>query len=105
MIDRDAAKSLVLRYLSTRPCKHGSRWVVLDDDTEEFDIAWMFCWTLERLTKPGHQGTGMVGNYPILVDKRDGLLYAWTMLEPLDRVLEKLRHDKGSLPRLDTGSG
>jgi hypothetical protein len=105
MIDRDAAKSLVLRYLSIRPCLHGSRWVVVDDETQEFDIAWMFCWTLERLTRSGAQGSGMVGNYPILVDKRDGSLYAWTMLEPLERVLEKLRHDQGSLPRLDIDGG
>src|SRR5262245_48690634 len=100
MIDQDAAKSLVLRYLSTRPCKHGSRWVVLDENTEEFDIAWMFCWTLERFMKPGYQGTGMVGNYPILVRKTDGALFMWTMLEPIEQALDKLRGDQPALPRI-----
>jgi hypothetical protein len=100
MIDRDAAKTLVLRYLSARPCKHGSRWIVLNEDTQEFDIAWMFCWTLERLKMPGNTGTGMVGNYPILVRKSDGALFMWTLLEPLDRVLEKLQDDQPALPRI-----
>jgi hypothetical protein len=102
MIDRNTAKSLVERYLSTLPPKQGSRWAVDDKETLEFDIAWMFCWTLKKYIDRRGERPAMAGNRPILVDKRDGSLYAWAMLEPLDRLLEKLRHDKTSVARLST---
>jgi Immunity protein 35 len=105
MIDRETAKSLVLRYLSTLPPKDGSGWDVEDEKTTELDDVWMFCWTLKSLIERGGKRPGMVGNYPILVDKADGSLYAWTMLEPLERLLEKLRHDKTVLPRLNPEGG
>lgn len=105
MIDRDTAKNLVLRFLSTLPEKNGSEWAVEDDKTEEFDVGWLFCWTLRKfIGRAGHR-PGMVGNNPILVDKTDGSLYSWSLLEPFDQVLEKFRNDKGSLPRLEIEDG
>lgn len=100
MISREEAKLLVERYLSTLPPKQGSAWAVVDDDTTEFDLAWMFFWTLKKFIDRGGPRPAMAGNCPILVDKRDGSLYNWSMVEPLDQVLEKLRHDKASLYRL-----
>jgi hypothetical protein len=97
VVDHDTARAIVLRYLSSIPSVDGSNWVVDDSDTEEYDIAWLFCWTSKRLLARGTQRPGLVGNHPILVDKRDGAIYAWTMLQPLDSVLAKLREDKSSL--------
>jgi hypothetical protein len=88
MIDQETAKSLVERYLSTLPTKSGSGWIVLDHRTVELDIAWLFFWTLERLAQPGARGNGMAGNCPLLVDKRDGSLYSWSMLEPIEGLLK-----------------
>jgi hypothetical protein len=101
MIDRETAKSIVQRYLSTLPPKDGSGWAIEDEKTKDLDDVWMFCWTLKSRIDRGGQRRGMVGNYPILVDKTDGSLYVWTLLEPLEQVLEKLRHDKTSVPRLN----
>lgn len=71
MIDRDAAKALVLRYLSTRPSKYGGGRIVMDDNTLEFDIAWMFSWTLDRIPRPDYgcpgQGSWPVGGLPLAV--------------------------------------
>jgi hypothetical protein len=100
MIDRDTARSLVLRYLSTLPCEEKSGWAIVDNETEDHDIMWLFCWTLKSLVKRGDKRPGTVGCRPILVDKADGILYIWALHEPLDRVLEKFRHDRISLPRL-----
>lgn len=99
-IDRETAKSRAQRYLSAVPRQFDGDWVILDHRTQEFDVAWMFWWTHESLAMPDTRGTGTVGNYPILVDKSDGTLYVWTLLEPLDRLLETIRHDKSSAPRL-----
>lgn len=103
MIDRDTGRSLVERYLSTLPPKYGSRWAVEDEKTVELDEAWMFSWTLESLIGRSGERPGMAGNCPILVDKKDGSLYAWSMLEPLDRLLERIRHDKAGVPRWNPG--
>jgi hypothetical protein len=91
----------VLRYLSTVKSIDGSEWDVDEVQTEEHDVAWLFCWdTKDRLTGKRRR-VGLTGNYPILVRKADGALFMWTLLEPLHRVLEKLREEQPALPRLD----
>jgi hypothetical protein len=40
----------VLRFLSTLKPRDGSEWDVDDKQTEEHDVAWLFCWdTKDRL--------------------------------------------------------
>jgi Immunity protein 35 len=100
LIDHDTAKQSVLRYLSTLKSIDGSEWVVDDEKTEEHDVAWLFCWdTKDRLTGKRPR-RGLTGNYPILVRKADGALYSWTLLEPLEHALDKLRSGQPALPRL-----
>ena len=100
MIDHDTAKQSVLRYISSIRSIDRSEWIVDDQQTEEHDVAWVFCWdTRDRLTGKRPR-KGLTGNYPILVRKADGALFMWTLLEPLERVLEKLRGEEPALPRI-----
>jgi hypothetical protein len=101
MIDHDTAKGIVLRFLATVPLIDDSGWGVIDEKTREYDVAWFFQWTVKSSLEPGARRYPMAGNNPLLVDKRDGTLYAWSLLEPLDRVLDKLKNNKGALRPLD----
>jgi hypothetical protein len=89
-----------LRYISTVKSIDDSEWIVDDEKTEEHEAAWLFCWDTEARLTGRHPRKGLTGNYPILVRKIDGALYMWTLLEPLERVLEKLRDEQPALPRI-----
>jgi hypothetical protein len=100
MIDKATATTLARQYLATSPEKDGSGWDVLEERTEELDEMWLLFWHLKVLIAAGGRLPGLVGNCPILVDKKDGTLYAWTMLERLEPLLKRFRRDKSVLPRL-----
>lgn len=100
MIDKHAAKQAVLRYLSSLKRLDGSEWIVDDEKTEEHDVAWLFCWDSKDRLSGKRPWRGLTGNYPILVNKTDGSLYSWTLLEPLEQAPEKLRSGQPALPRL-----
>jgi hypothetical protein len=89
-----------MRFLSTLKPREGSEWQIDDEQTEEHEAAWLFCWDTKDRLAGKRPRKGLTGNYPILVRKADGALYMWTLLEPLERVLEKLRDEQPALPRV-----
>jgi hypothetical protein len=98
MILKEQARERVARWLAELPrASCGSPWVILDDDTEQFEQFWLFSWTSRGAQK---RGIGLAGNYPIAVAKDDGQMYFWTVLFPLEEFAERFRTSRTSLARV-----
>lgn len=100
MIDKTTARDIVSRCLSSL-AEHDENdpWVIWDEYTEEYDIAWVFYWTKESIFL-GKARNLITGNNPILVDKQTGFLFLIEVSAPPKFSVEKYRKDKNSLPRL-----
>lgn len=99
MIDRNFARSLVERFLATLHPHDGFGYVVEDNQTEEFDIGWLFFWTREDIPNRKRRPP-ITGNCPIFIHRDGGQIYMYPLNEPLDDFLEKLRRDRNSVRRL-----
>ncbi|HEX5269625.1 MAG TPA: YrhB domain-containing protein [Gemmataceae bacterium] len=91
-MDEAKARAKVMRFLKTIPHTVGKgRWVIRDDATEDHELFWLFCWTTSRALWPRRRAISMAGNVPLAVSKRDGKVYAWDLLCPLEGFTERLR--------------
>ena len=99
MIGRDTAQAIVLRHLATIPSADVDGWVIVDEGTREFDVAWMFCWTAASINSG--RRPGITGNNPIIVHKDDGALYMWNPAMPFEPFIARLRDERTTLYRLD----
>jgi hypothetical protein len=100
MITREEARTLVDQYLASKwPDAEDGPRVVWEEQTEEYVNCWVCFWVLKKYldTRDRHYRTG--GNYPIIVDKTDGSLYA-TGFRPVEEYVAIFDTDKSRLKRL-----
>ena len=75
MIERAAALELVRQKVATLKVPDGQELVVMDDKTVERAVGWVFFFQSKRFVETGDINDSIVGNGPILVDKRDGSVH------------------------------
>lgn len=100
MITREEGRKFVDTYLASRlpPHEYGPR-VVWDEHTEDHPGCWIFYWVLQKYLETKDRQYRLGGNYPILVDKTDGSLYA-TGPRDADEYVALFNADKFQLQRL-----
>jgi hypothetical protein len=99
-VERSEARAKVMRFLKTIPHTVGKgRWVILDQNTIENELFWMFWWTTSRSFWPRRRTIPMAGNKPLAVSKADGRMYAWGMLYPFEEFVARFR--RGELSELE----
>lgn len=76
MIDREFARRLVAEHIE-EGCRNadGVTPVVLDGRTIEREFGWVFFYDSREFVENGEFSARMVGNAPIIVDRRDGSLH------------------------------
>ena len=57
-------------------------------------------WTTSRAFWP-RPTILMAGNYPIAVSKDNGTMFVWNMLYPFEEFVERMRHRRDELPRVE----
>jgi hypothetical protein len=91
-VDHAEARARVVEYLKTRPHSlRKDRWVIIDENTIDHELFWLFFWTTSRAFWPRRRTIPLVGNYPIAVSKDDGRMYVWNMLYPFEEFVERFR--------------
>jgi hypothetical protein len=75
MIDHDTALELARKHLTTLPVPAGQELVVNEAATAERPVGWVFFFQSKKFLETGDVNDSIVGNGPILVDKRDGSLH------------------------------
>jgi hypothetical protein len=93
-VEAATARMQVVNYLATIPSGGKDRWVIVDDKTIDHELFWMFFWTTSQMIP-------MAGNYPIAVTKDDGSMFVWTMLFPFEEFVERIRHRRNELSRIE----
>src|SRR4051794_36657016 len=98
-MERAEARAKVMRFLKTIPHTAGKgRWVILDEDTIDHELFWLFSWTTSRAIWPRRRTIPMAGNVPLAVRKADGRMYGWGLLYPFEEFVERFR--RGELPEV-----
>lgn len=78
MIDFGTAKVLINRSLAAFTPEGGPKWVIDEEQAEEFDIGWLPCWIGEDILHRDPRPQ-MAGNCPVFVHGEDGELQAFSM--------------------------
>jgi hypothetical protein len=73
-------------------------YVLLDDETVETDVGWVFFWTSRRFVETGDLSDAVAGNGPLLVDRRDGSLHQLWSGESWETGVERYRQTGRALP-------
>src|SRR5262245_15583346 len=68
-MEATTARTQVVNYLATIPSRGKDRWVIVDDQTIDHELFWMFFWTTSRAFWPRRRTIPMAGNYPVAVTK------------------------------------
>lgn len=55
---------------------------------QEFDVGWTFFYNTERHQRTGAFTDGLLGNSPILVDRRDGSVHTTGTAEPVQHYVD-----------------
>ncbi len=89
MISNTEARRLVLAFIAT----HGDlleddAYLVLDDDTIEKSWGWVFFYTSQRWHDTGDIAYAIVGNAPLLVERKSGRLIVTGTAFPIERYLQ-----------------
>src|SRR4051794_6196757 len=99
-MEATTARTQVVNYLATVPSRGKDRWVIVDDQTIDHELFWMFFWTTSRAFWPRRRTIPMAGNYPVAVTKDDGSMFVWNMLFPFEEFVERIKHRRDELPRV-----
>lgn len=88
MIDKDTARRLAAENLQEgRQTADGITPVILDDKTIERDFGWVFFYESREYLDTGQFGFRMLGNAPIIIDRRDGSLHVTGTAQPVEHYI------------------
>lgn len=97
LIDLTAARELVKAHLrkmeagsNAERANHPPRQIVIAGE-QEHDFGWIFFWNTQEFVDTGDHRYALVGNTPLVVDRNDGQLYAFSTASPLERSIEQYR--------------
>ncbi len=89
MIDRSAARSLVLETLSAIPVPSPhDGWVILDEHTIERGWGWVFFYDSRRHRETGDFRFSVAGNSPHLVRRTDGAVFVAGTALPVEDYIK-----------------
>jgi hypothetical protein len=102
MITREEGRILVESYLaSTLPAVEDGPRVVSEEHTKDYPGCWVFFWVRKKYLETKDPQLRIGGNYPVIVDKTDGALYA-TGFRPVEEYVEIFNTGKSKLKRLSS---
>jgi hypothetical protein len=100
VITQEQARKRVEEYLlALKPARFDNPRVVWDEQTEEYPGCWVYFWVLKKYLETKDRQYRIGGNYPIIVDKNDGSMYA-TGFRPVEEYVEIFKTDRSRLERL-----
>ncbi len=99
MVNQREAEESVNRYLRRREKNGDIPCEVIQEYTEQFDGGWVVYYAPKRFRETGDQNYLVGGNYPIIVDKNDGVLFS-TGPRAVQYYCDLFQSDKSRLVRL-----
>ncbi|MFB6455595.1 YrhB domain-containing protein [Chitinophaga sp. Hz27] len=87
------AKEVAITYLEKASERSKIDLRLLEDETIEFEIGWMFFYQSEEFIESGDIMKMLVGNSPIIIDKRNGDLSIPGTAYPSEFYIEKYVKD------------
>lgn len=93
MIEKDAAAAK--SYIGSIKVHGGNDLVLLEDKTIERPFGWVFFYDSKKYLETGDYRDIVLGNAPIIVDRRDGSVYATVAGRPLDYHVAEYEKKRG----------
>ena len=94
MVDHVAARSAVERELSAMaPAVPDDSWVVLDEDTIEFEWGWVFFFDSKRHQRTGDFRDAVAGNAPFFVRRSDGAVISTGTAFPIEHYIREFERN------------
>lgn len=73
------------------PSPWGITPVIIDEQTCEIDIGWVFFYESKEYLETGDFSHRLAGNAPLVVSKRDGHVYVTWTASPVEEYLAEIR--------------
>ena len=89
MLDFETAKKIVEEQINLSYTADGDELVVLEDETIQKEYGWIFFYTSRRFIETGDLNHMVVGNAPIIVNRRTGSLTWLGTAEPLENYVRR----------------
>lgn len=97
MIDREFARRIAAEHLEEGcPNPSGVTPVILDSKTIERDFGWVFFYESKEYLDTREIGARMLGNAPIIVDRRDGSVHVTGSAMPVERYIAEYERRRSS---------
>jgi len=97
MIDQSRAREIAVAWLWDHPAQGPTgplELSVLDDSTLEIDFGWVFFYTSVLHRDTGDFKDVLVGNAPLIVDRRDGALRVTWTARPVEYYIDQYRRER-----------
>lgn len=88
MITKDQAISIASTYVKEKPVSSKHTLVLQLEKTIEFELGWVFFSQTKAFIESGNFLDTVVGNSPIIVDKRDGKIVVMGTAYPVNTYIE-----------------
>lgn len=95
MISFEDAKEIAARYVSAFEPGAGMELMLIDGATLERDLGWVFFYNSRSFLETGNFRDALVGNAPIIVDRRDAKLYVTGTANPIEDYIRDFEQERG----------
>jgi hypothetical protein len=97
MIDKDFARRLASEHIEEGcQTEDGVTPVILDDKTIERPFGWVFFYESREYLDTRDLALRMIGNAPLIVDRRDGSIHVTGTAEPIEHYIKEYEEKRGS---------
>ena len=98
MIDQQQARQIATDWLMSRPTRGFDGLLelsILDQHTIEADFGWVFFWQSQPSLETGNFSDQLLGNAPLIVDRRDGALRVTGTAHPIEHCIKQYVCQRG----------
>ena len=96
-MNRDYAREVAERFVKAKEAQINIALSIVDDATLERDFGWVFFYNSTEFLETNRISAALAGNAPIVVRRRDGLVFETGTARPLEEYLVRFRAS-GELP-------
>lgn len=96
MLDFETAKRMVEEQINVSYNVDGDELVVLEEETIQKEYGWIFFYTSRRFVETGDVNHMVVGNAPVVVNKRTGKLTFLGTAEPTENYVRRYEESLSS---------
>jgi hypothetical protein len=93
MTDFETAKQIAARAISKIKVAPGIELVLLEDKIIERPFGWVFRYNSKKFLETGDYRDSVLGNAPLIIDRRDGSVHLTKTAPPIDFYIEKYERE------------